>query len=134
MTRVTEAVGRPIVNARATAGSGTRCELCGRPGDSVHHRLKAGRDWSPCNTLRLCGSGTTGCHGAVEAEPTAALSLGLWLPSTADPSTEPAVCHPAVLWLAWWLPARDGTWTYHGDLRTLDRVALDRILSRSVGA
>lgn len=47
-----------------------RCVWCGRPWGSrldLHHRLlrSHGTDNRPSNLLSLCGSGTTGCHGAV---------------------------------------------------------------------
>ena len=62
----TEAQGRRAVRERSQG----RCELCGRqPAQGVHHRQprSAGGTWSPANLLDLCGSGTTGCHGMVEA-------------------------------------------------------------------
>ena len=61
-----EAAGRASVRERSQG----RCELCGRAqADGVHHRQprSAGGSWHPANLLDLCGSGTTGCHGLVEA-------------------------------------------------------------------
>jgi len=65
-----EAAARDIVRERA----GGRCEVripevCQGYHDNTHHRLKAGRIWAPSNLLAVCGSGTTGCHGWIEAHP-----------------------------------------------------------------
>jgi hypothetical protein len=72
--------------------SGGQCEaaidhVCTRTASSMHHRRKAGRVWAPSNVLHLCGSGTTGCHGWIEAHPEAAHALGLWLWNHEDPAT-----------------------------------------------
>jgi hypothetical protein len=68
-----------------------RCARCGFPitgdrgqGWSIHHRAPRGSGgakhvgWMnlPSNLLLLCGSGTTGCHGWVEAHRQDALDLG----------------------------------------------------------
>jgi hypothetical protein len=78
----TEATGRAIVRER----SGGRCELaipnvCFGTPDTVHHRAKKGQGgtWAPSNLITACGSGTTGCHGYVEANPAWAREEGLWL-------------------------------------------------------
>ncbi len=113
---VTEATGRAIVNTRA----GGRCELCGAPGTNIHHRRKRsqGGRWDPSNLLRLCGSGTTGCHGRIEVRPKVSHRLGLWLTSgDPAPAEAPVVAHPSGLWLGWWQPADDGTWV---EVRELD--------------
>lgn len=55
---------RAVVIAR----SGNWCEICGiRAGESIHHRRKQSKQgpWSPSNCVRLCGDGTTGCHGRI---------------------------------------------------------------------
>jgi len=58
------------------------------------------------NLLTLCGSGTTGCHGWVEAHPQDATMSGWSVPSWADPATVP-VRH----WEhGWALATPDGTW------------------------
>lgn len=62
------------------------CEICGASNASnIHHRRPRGlggtRDPeinSPANLLAVCGSGTTGCHGQVEAYRKIAYELG-WL-------------------------------------------------------
>jgi hypothetical protein len=73
----TERQARAIIAERC----GGRCERCGHPGYTVHHRRKRsqGGRWDPSNLLALHGSGTTGCHGWVEANPKAAHLLGFWL-------------------------------------------------------
>lgn len=45
------------------------CALCGerRGGLSLHHVHRHPRDDVRGNLVMLCGSGTTGCHGRVEA-------------------------------------------------------------------
>lgn len=64
-----------------------RCVRCGAPAQgergvawSLQHRKKrsAGVDNRPCNLIVLRGSGTTFCHGWVEAHPTLAASEGGW--------------------------------------------------------
>lgn len=55
---------------------------CGRSLEHVsgsrHHRqLRRHGDHSAANLVLLCGSGTTGCHGWVHANPAKAKALGL---------------------------------------------------------
>lgn len=109
-----EALCRLLVNERAAG----RCELCHRPGESLHHRRKRSQGglWRPSNILRLCGHGTAGCHGAIEAQPTTAGVLGLTVASYLDPATVPVACHPAGLFVAEWQPRDDGTWDWSADL------------------
>lgn len=85
--------------AQRSAGA---CEVCGRPADSIHHRNKQGRLWTPGNLLALCGDGTRYCHGWIEAHPQYAMLLGLWVPRSQDPLTVPAYVKPAQLLRAWW--------------------------------
>lgn len=66
--------------------SGGMCEVriksvCRGPGESRHHRNKASQGglWLPSNILHVCGHGTAGCHGWVEANPASARRRGLWL-------------------------------------------------------
>lgn len=80
VTAFPEARARAIVAER----SGGRCEaviegVCLGRAHSMHHRRKPGRLWNPSNLLHLCGDGTRGCHGWIEAHPTKANELGLWL-------------------------------------------------------
>jgi len=74
-----------------------RCLRCGGPGGNVHHRTARGmgggsdRAHSPANLIVLCGSGTTGCHGWVEAHPRAAIILGYRVPRWLDPAEVPVL-------------------------------------------
>lgn len=82
-----EARARAIVTAR----SGGRCEaavenVCMGQAQSVHHRRKPGRLWNPSNLLHVCGDGTIGCHGWIEAHPERANEDGLWLFAGEDPA------------------------------------------------
>lgn len=99
---------RAVVNERAAG----RCEVCGRQGESIHHRVKAGQggQWAPSNTVRLCGDGTRRCHGWLEAHPLHAKALGLWLPPTATPADWPMYVRPAMFTRAWWKADDDGMW------------------------
>lgn len=45
----------------------------------------------PANLLTLCGSGTTGCHGWVTANPSAARMDGLSVSQHTDPATVPVL-------------------------------------------
>ena len=51
------------------AGLDERCALCGDPSQSAHHivRKAQGGDDVPENLLAVCGHGTRGCHGLIEA-------------------------------------------------------------------
>jgi 5-methylcytosine-specific restriction protein A len=78
------------------ARSGNRCELCGRPATNTHHRRPRGGGGSkdpatnlPANLLRLCGSGTVGCHALIESRRTWAYDLGLLVHQGQDPSRVP---------------------------------------------
>lgn len=106
-----ETRGRAIVYERAHG----RCEVCARPADSVHHRMKEGRPWDPANLLSLCGDGVRYCHGWIEANPTYAMLLGLWLPRGTDYRLFPAYVRPALFWRGWWHLDNDGCWTWAGD-------------------
>lgn len=58
------------------------CVICGAVDFSVHHVLKRsqGGDDVRANLVALCGHGTAGCHGAVEAsEEAACAALGRYL-------------------------------------------------------
>lgn len=52
----------------------TRCAICDGNWDSLHHVYPRGQggDDTAVNLIALCGSGTTGCHGRVEAHDPAA--------------------------------------------------------------
>lgn len=103
--------GPTAVQRRAVAErAGYRCELClrvlGWPDGaaiawstphSFHHRRPRGMGGTtrtatnePPNLLLLCGTGTTGCHGRVEANRDLAYRLGWLLHQAEDPATVPA--------------------------------------------
>lgn len=84
-----EPLGRHVVKER----SGGKCEaaipnVCMGGAQTVHHRLKRshGGGWNPSNLLHLCGDGTIGCHGWIEAHPQLANEDGLWLFAGEDPA------------------------------------------------
>lgn len=91
------------------------CVRCGRPdGLTTQHRVGRGMGgtrqmWvnQPANLITLCGSGTTGCHGWVEANPWEAMRLGLSVSRYADPQTVPVHTWRGLLWLR-----NDGTYTH----------------------
>ena len=63
---------------------------------SIHHRRPRGMGGTkrpesnlPANLLTLCGSGTTGCHGEVESNRTAAVADGFLVSQHADPEVIP---------------------------------------------
>ena len=83
-----EEQGRRIVRERA----GGKCEaaipgVCTGRHDSTHHRVKRsqGGTWDPSNLLGVCGDGTRGCHGWIEANPSLANAEGLGLLRGDDP-------------------------------------------------
>lgn len=93
-----ERLARKLVRAR----SGDVCEGCGQArATNWSHRIAKGQGgpWCPSNGLHLCGSGTTGCHGFIEDEPTVARDQRGWrLKPTDDPLTS-----PALHWLHGWV-------------------------------
>ncbi len=74
------------------------CERCGlsivnQPG-SIHHRRTRGMGGNraanhPTNCVVLCGTGTTGCHGWVGANPNDAAATGWYVRQWDDPETVP---------------------------------------------
>lgn len=103
-----------------------RCEACGRqPAQGVHHRQprSAGGSWSPANLLDLCGSGTTGCHGLVEAHldpigpartpDVSTYELGLHVRRGQNPADVPVRLNHPVYGAGWWWLNDDGTLTWH---------------------
>lgn len=63
----------------------------GPMGSSTHHRLlrSQGGTHAPSNLVTLTGSGTTGEHGWVHANPRIATVLGYMVPSWGDPTQVP---------------------------------------------
>jgi len=85
-----EAVVRALVRAR----SGGVCEVCGnaRATNYQHRKNRSqGGLWSASNGLAVCGTGTTGCHGRIHANPAEAVSKGHQVRSYADPLLIPVL-------------------------------------------
>ena len=57
------------------------CVRCGKRGSNRHEKLPRGRGGlrDEFNTVVLCGSGTTGCHGWVTEHPILAEQEGLYV-------------------------------------------------------
>jgi len=81
-----------------------RCVRCGESvlnsAHSIHHRRPRGMGGSkdpatnlPANLLTLCGSGTTGCHGAVEGHRIIAGNDGFLVGQGLDPELKPVLGH-----------------------------------------
>ena len=97
-TRATQEAARRIVRER----DGHRCQMCGasivdQP-SSIHHRRRRGMGGSALlerasNLVRLCGTGTTGCHGFVESQRTLATVRGWLLGFLDDPEAAPLQCY-----------------------------------------
>ena len=68
---------KPVRRQKATrkqwtgirANLNDRCVICGDPAQSAHHivRKAQGGDDVPANLASVCGHGTRGCHGLIEA-------------------------------------------------------------------
>lgn len=87
-----------------------RCARCGVviwSNGSRHHRKLRSRGGADAadNLILACGSGTTGCHGWMHANPAEATLLGFIVPSWADPATVP-IRHALYGWV---LLLPDGT-------------------------
>lgn len=92
---------RKIVRVR----DGHNCQMCGRSivnfPSNIHHRINRGSGGSarlerPSLLIRICGSGTTYCHGWVTEHATAAGALGWVLPKNnpdIDPEQEKILTH-----------------------------------------
>lgn len=80
------------------------CVRCGTPDNlTTHHRKPRGMGGTKdpaindlANLLTLCGSGTTGCHGWVEANRAEAKRLGFLVSQWADPAVVPVAS-----WRGW---------------------------------
>lgn len=93
------------------------CEICGRPlyrfqtrewvdAHSFHHRQPRGMGGtrrpevnSPANLLLVCGTGTTGCHGHIEANRTEGYANGWLVRAAGDPAATPVLLEGSVLYL-----------------------------------
>ena len=88
------------------------CEACGSGvGDrrgvdySIHHRraraMGGSSDYTtnlPSNLMLLCGSATTGCHGFVESNRSAAVAAGWLVLSRTDPRKVPVLVEHGSRW------------------------------------
>lgn len=76
------------------------------PGHSTHHRQsRRFHDHKPANLVRLCGTGSTGCHWWAHEHQAEAERLGLIVPGWTDPRTVPIRD-----WRGdWWWLLDDGT-------------------------
>jgi hypothetical protein len=76
--------------------SGGACEVCGAArATNLHHRRARGMGGTkapihgPEWLLHLCGTGTTGCHGYIEAHPETSYAKGWKLRRNRDPAISP---------------------------------------------
>ncbi len=95
--------------------SGGMCELCGaEPATNFHHRRARGMGGtrrqvhSPEWIMHLCGSGTTGCHGYIEAHPEISYAKGWKLRGT-----RPASTPVQVFAIGWVILTPDGNYEPH---------------------
>ena len=100
-TRAVQEAARRLVRER----DGHRCQMCGRSivdyPSSIHHRINKGNGGSAqyeraSLLIRMCGTGTTGCHGWVTTEPRRAGLWGWLLPRNnpdIDPEQEPILTY-----------------------------------------
>ncbi len=101
---------------------GSNTHGCGWPGHSTHHRQsRRFHDHRPANLVRLCGSGTTGCHGWAHAHPAEAERLGYIVPGWMDPRD---------------VPIRDwrGDWLWLLDDGTARRLTWAEIIEHQTGS
>jgi hypothetical protein len=98
------------------------CEICGEPGaTNAHHRLnrsQGGLD-TLSNLLLCCGSGTTGCHGAITVSPRTATERGHTVRGSVNPADVPVERWDRVAGKPEWVlldddggitPALEGDW------------------------
>lgn len=85
-----------------------RCQRCACLGGNWHHRKRRSQGGTDAasNGILLCGSGTTGCHGYVHANPEEAMARGWLVSRDADPAAVPVW---SMTWQSWVLLADDLT-------------------------
>lgn len=85
--------------------SGGLCEICGKRATNVQHRKNRsqGGGWDLSNLLHLCGTGTTGCHGYIHANPDRSYANGWSVRQAMNPVDSPAFLRTAygqqLVWL-----------------------------------
>lgn len=70
-------------------------------GHNTHHRLDRSlinRGWPPSALVRVCGSGSTGCHGWITDNPKAAHDEGRWALESHEKPEETPVLIASPLW------------------------------------
>jgi hypothetical protein len=120
---ISERECRAIVTERSSGLCEARFDgVCRGVGESKHHRRKEGQGgkWVPSNIVDVCGDGTQGCHGYIEANPVAAKRRGLWIYPTQHPLLTPAL----IVWRGTteWCLLDD-----EGSVQHLSRRAFDRL-------
>ena len=94
----------PAIRRQVIARDLSTCQWCGRHVRtesgwySLQHRRARGMGGSrdaatnlPANLLLVCGTGTTECHGWIEAQPAQAIGRGFRISAAAVPSRIPFV-------------------------------------------
>jgi hypothetical protein len=109
--------------------AGWRCVGCGNNAPlNCQHRIARGMGGTsnqlighPSNGVALCGSGSTGCHGWTESNPTHALALGWRVSRHEDPMLVP-------WWTRYgwrmWLPDLSVVTLFDDDTRMLNQDAI----------
>lgn len=93
------------VRARVQLRADGLCERCGSGyGTTLHHRKKRSQlpkvdQWHVANCVMLCGDGTQGCHGWVEANPNAAEMEGWHCRPWVDPEVLQVFYQKRWVWL-----------------------------------
>lgn len=57
-----------VLMDKPSIDTGHRCAVCGRYATNTHHIVPRSLGGVSGPTVRLCGSGTTGCHGMAETK------------------------------------------------------------------
>ena len=91
-------------------------------GRNLHHRRLRSRrgHHTPANLITLSGSGTTGTHGYMHANPRIATEHGFIVPSWADPAEVPILLADRRGRKAWHLLTEEGTTTPLSEADALD--------------